>query len=150
MKIRIEIDEEAPEEIVIRIKKADERLEKLRAAAAAALGASKEIAVRKGEEECFLPYEDLLFFESSEKNVYAHTADDCFECPLRLAELESVLPRYFVRAGKSCLVNALLVRSLSRSPTGVAKASFIKGNKIAYVSRMYYKSVRDRIEDLRL
>lgn len=150
MKIRIEIDEEAPEEIVIRMKNADERMKRLQEAISGALNDKKELAVRKDDEECFLPYDELLFFESAEKTVFVHTASDCYVCPLHLYELETILPRTFVRAGKSALVNALAVRSISRSPTGVAKATFRQSSKVVYISRMYYKAVRDRIEELRL
>ena len=149
MKLRIEIDEEAPEEIVIRAKSADARLRRLQTAIEGALG-SRELAVKKADEECFLPFAELLYFETSDKTAYVHTVHDCFVCPLHLNELERLLPAEFVRCSKSAIINTQLIRSLIRYPTGIAKASFKGSDKYAYVSRMYYKIVRDTIEEMRL
>ena len=150
MKITIRIDPDAPEEIVICLKNADDRLRRINDAIASAFEEKREIAVRKGDGECYLSFDELLYFEASGKNVYAHTAGDCFLCPLHLYELEDLLPRCFLRGSKSILVNALRIRTLDRFPTGIAKATFNRWEKTVYISRMYYKNLRDAIEEMRL
>ena len=150
MKVTIRIDPDGPEEIVICVKNADERLRRINDAIASAFEDKREIAVKKGDGECYLSFEELLYFEASDKNVYAHTIDDCFLCPLHLYELEDLLPRFFLRGSKSVLVNVMRIRTLDRFPTGIAKATFSRCEKTVYISRMYYKNLRDAIEEMRL
>ena len=150
MKIRIEIDREAPEEIVIRSRSADARLQKIQEAVARILDADKELALQSGEEEIYVPYDELLFFETVDKRVWAHTAKGCFTCLMHLNELERMLPCTFARASKSCVINTSLIRSISRYPTGIAKATFRGSEKTVYISRMFYKDVREIIEETRL
>ena len=150
MKLRIELDDSAPEEIIIRTARVDDRIKRLQDAIIGSLGGGGEIAVRKDGVECYLPYREMLYFETDGGRILAHTADDCFICPLRLTELEELLPRSFTRASKGCLVNTAHIRSISRSPTGVSEATFAGSGKRIFISRMYYKIVRDIIEETRL
>ncbi|MBO4453188.1 MAG: LytTR family transcriptional regulator [Clostridia bacterium] len=150
MKLRIEIDPEGPEEIVIRSREISDRLRRIQETIDRELNGSEEIAVRNGDDECYLPYRELLFFETVDNRVYAHTAKDTYVCPLRLNDLTLLLPRYFARASKSCIVNTSRIRSISRGPTGVSTASFANCDKKAFISRMYYKIVREIIEETRL
>ena len=94
--------------------------------------------------------DEILFFEVSGERTYAHTAKECYTTAQRLFELEGILPGTFCRASKSVLLNTMKVRSLTRSPTGVGEASFSGSEKKAFISRMYYKAVRDVIEEVRL
>ena len=150
MKITIKIDPDDEEEIVIKLKSADERLKRISDAVSAALSEKREIAVKKGDGECYLSFDELLYFEANNKNVFVHTASDCFACPLHLNELERLLPANFVRSSKSCIINVLRIRTLDRYPTGIAKATFKSCEKSVYISRMFYKNVRDTIEETRL
>ena len=150
MKLVVEIDPTREEEIRIRAKVSDERLRLLRETVERALSAPGEIALKQGDGEFFIPTDQILFAETAGDKLWVHTASDAYLCPLRLYELESLLPRYFARAGKGCVVNTLQISSLSRSPTGVGEARFFSGEKKAYISRMYYKIVRDVIEEERL
>ena len=150
MKVTIEIDPDGQEEIVIRVKEANAALRRLNDAITSALARKNDIAVKKGDAECYLSVDELLFFEANGKSVYAHTARDCFTCPLHLSELERLLPGSFARASKSVIVNTAHVRSLDRSPTGIAKATFRNSEKTVYISRMYFKTVRETIEETRL
>ena len=56
--------------------------------------------------------------------VYAHTKDKAFQSRLNLAKLEEVLPQYFVRSSKSCIINALQVGAISHNITGPSKVYF--------------------------
>ena len=150
MRVRIEIDPKSEEEIVIRAKEITDKLQSIQSALEREWKASEEIALRRGEEECYLPYREILFFETEDKSVVAHTKDDEFVCPLHLKDLLLLLPRSFARASKSCIVNTARISSIQRGPTGVSTARFSGSNKILYISRMYYKIVREIIEETRL
>ena len=150
MRLRVEIDPDGPEEVVIHARQIDGEVLRVQEAVDRVLRGEGEIAVRKGDEEHFLSCREVLFFETGENRVWAHTAGEVFLCPMRLHELIERLPRSFVRASKSCLLNTAAVRSLSRSPTGVGRATFTAGNKVAYISRSYYNTVRDTIQETRL
>lgn len=150
MRVRIEIDPQGEEEIVIRANEITEKLDSLRRALEREWNASDEIALRRGDEECYLPYREILFFETEGKSVTAHTKTDSFHCPLHLKELLLLLPRSFARASKSCIVNTACICSIQRSPTGVSVARFSGSDKLLYISRMYYKMVREIIEETRL
>ena len=91
-----------------------------------------------------------MFFETDGDHTVVQTAEDCYLCPQKLTDLLSVLPREFVRASKSCIVNTSKIRSITRSPTGVGTAAFEGCGKKAYISRMYYKVVRETIGETRL
>ena len=150
MKLRIEIDPSGEEEIIIKANGITDKIRRLQATIDREISGGEEIAVRKEGEECYLPFSELLFFETEENRVFAHTKDECFACPLRLNELEMLLPRTFTRASKSCIVNTAHIRSISRTPTGVSIATFAKTDKKVFISRMYYKIVREIIEETRL
>lgn len=150
MKLKIEIDPERPEEVVIYAREIDENVRRLQVAIGAVLSASGELALKNGDSELYLPYGEVLFFETADNRVWAHTVKDCFSCQLHLNELEELLPRTFTRASKCCVVNTAKIRSLKRSPTGIAEAAFYETGKRIYISRMYYKVVRTIIEETRL
>lgn len=100
MKIRIEIDENMSEdEIVIRCAQPDERVLKMKRAAESAEG-DPEIAFFKDTVQFYPPLDSILFFETGEHNLNAHTSDDVFQVKMKLFELEEILPRKFVRVSK--------------------------------------------------
>ena len=150
MRIRIEIEYGAEEEIILRAPRITEEIRELQEKIADAAHSVGEIALQSGDTELFLPYSEILFFETSGGKILAHTAGDCFVCPLRLYELETLLPLAFVRASKACLLNTSRVYSITRSLTGVSEVCFTGSTKRTSVSRMYYHTVRDRIEQTRL
>ena len=80
MKLRIELDDAAPEEIIIRTSRVDERIKRIQDAVLGALRGG-EIAVRRGEEECYIPYREVLYFETENGRIRAHTANESFFCP---------------------------------------------------------------------
>lgn len=150
VKLRIEIDPAAEAEVVIRSPSADNTVYRLSSAIEGLLDGKSEIAMFLGDVECYVPCEDILFFETADGKISAHTHDRMFSCRMRLHELSEILPRTFVRGSKSCLINTALVFSVQRSVTGASEVTFKNSNKIVYVSRMYYKAFRETIEETRL
>lgn len=150
MKLRIEIDPDSPEEIVLRAPAITEEISRLQEAIADALSQKLEFALQLGEQECYVPCSDILFFETVDRRVSAHTAEHMYFSSMKLCELEELLPRTFVRASKSCLVNTAHISAINHSLTGASEILFKRTGKKIYASRMYYKLVHDTIEETRL
>lgn len=150
MKLRIEIDPDSQEEILLRAPAVTDEVRRLQTVIAEALSRKLELALQLGERECYIPCDEILFFETTERRVSAHTAEHMYFSPLKLCELEELLPRTFVRASKSCLVNTAHIAAINRSLTGASEILFKGTGKKIYASRMYYKIVHDTIEETRL
>jgi len=88
-----------------------------------------------------LELKNILFFETNERNVYAHTADNTFLIHYRLYELEENLPKNFIRVSKSSILNVDEILSLSRSVTGNL-VQFKNTYKKIYVSRRFLKDLK--------
>lgn len=150
MKLKIEIDPDSPRELILRSPVIDDEVRRVQEALEQALSAPGEIALKSMSGEIFIPYAEILFFEVSDNKVYAHTQSNCYICPMRMAELANMLPRSFCRTSKSAMINVMKIRSIVRSPTGVGEVSFSGCGKKAFISRNYYKVVREIIEEMRL
>ncbi len=151
-KVRIEIDGDAEEEIVIRCKAVTPEILRLQQLAETGVlpEAEQELALRLGDSEFFVPLSEILFFESNGGKTAAHTKLRMFETEQTLAALSAHLPSSFMRVSKSCILNLRAVRSLRRDLTGIGEAFFADCNKKVFVSRMYYSAFRDKIAELRL
>lgn len=149
VKVRIEIDENMSEdEIVIRCAQPDERVLKMKRAAESAEG-DPEIAFFKDAVQFYPPLDSILFFETGEHNLNAHTSDDVFQVKMKLFELEEILPRKFVRVSKSAIVNVKHIYSVERNITSASLISFAGTHKQLYASRSYYKLLKLRLGERR-
>ena len=149
MKLRIEISPEESEEIVIRCHERTENVKKLESVIENLINADAECVLYIGETDYFVPYKKILFFEASEGKIYAHTKDKMLVCNSTLSKLEDILPYYFVRSSKSCIINAMQVSAIAHNITGPSKVFFNGTQKIIYASRAYYKFLKDKILSLR-
>ncbi len=101
MKVRLEIDDTLNEnEIVIRTKEYTEDLKQL----ISNFKSKPSIQFFKQDTEYYLDLDAILFFESDQGTVYAHTANDMFSTTQKLYELENILPNSFLRISKSTAV----------------------------------------------
>jgi len=103
----------------------------------------------KDGAEVFFPVSEVLFFETEEEHVVAHTKDDVFRVKHRLYDLEQLLPSVFVRCAKSTLLNVMHVSAIRRAVGSGRMAELKNTHKQAYISRGYAKSVTERIETYR-
>ena len=150
MKVRIEISDDGDEEVVIRARSLSDEVRRISEAVASASGGEATLSLTDGESEYFVPVASILFFETQEGHTAAHTADRMYYTPLKLYELEAVLPRTFARVSKSCVVNTAAISSIRRNPVGASETNFAGSYKKVYISRSYYKAVRDLIEETRI
>lgn len=91
-----------------------------------------------------LNLKDILFFETNDRNVYAHTIKNTFLIHYRLYELEDKLPDNFLRVSKSSIINVTEIASLSRSVTGNL-VQFKNSYKTIYVSRRFLKELKNKL-----
>lgn len=94
--------------------------------------------------------EKILFFETEGTQVLAHTETELFETHKKLYELEEVLGGSFLRISKSAIVNLNRIYAIQRSLTASSEIAFQGTHKRIYVSRAYYKALKEKLEEKRL
>jgi len=150
MKLRIEtISRDAEEEIVIRCRQINDSVRKQCEAIETLLGNKPPIIYYKKNQEFYLPAGDILFFETDGETVYAHTADDMYKVNFRLYELEEILPPEFMRVSKSTVANTAKIFSVSKNLSSSAPVQFTKTHKQIYVSRFYFKELKQKLSQRR-
>ncbi|PWJ50794.1 LytTR family DNA-binding domain-containing protein [Faecalicatena contorta] len=150
MKIRIEIDENLiEEEVIVRGSSLNEQVQQIQRALSEISKQEQRIVFHKDETEYYLPLTEILFFETDGKAIHAHTAGDIYLIKHRLYELEEILPGYFMRVSKSTILNVRCIYSINRSVSTSCVVQFKDTHKQVYVSRYYYKPLRNRLEEKR-
>ncbi|MDR1736928.1 MAG: LytTR family transcriptional regulator, partial [Oscillospiraceae bacterium] len=88
MKLKIEIDENLTEpEVVIRCARADEEVLSIQRRVLEHSEQPSRLVLYRDGVEYYLPAEHILFFETQDEQVYAHTARDVYRIKRRLYEL---------------------------------------------------------------
>lgn len=147
MKIRTEISDS--EEIIIRCRERNSRIISIEEAIEGALRGENELSLFSDGVEYFVPKSSILFFESSDGKVYAHTADRMYTTPYKLFELESIMPSSFTRVSKSTIANVSEIAYLRRELVGNGEMGFRRCDKKVYFSRAYYKLLQYKIDEMR-
>ncbi|WP_198141146.1 LytTR family DNA-binding domain-containing protein [Companilactobacillus ginsenosidimutans] len=150
MKIRIDISPQYSEkEIVIRSSEKDDEFNDI-------LNKIKDIESQLGTINGYsegsvysIALSDVLFFETNDRNIYAHTTDNSYLVHHRLYELEDNLPNNFLRISKSSILNVDEILSLSTSVTGNL-VQFRDSYKSVYVSRRFLKELKNRLNQRKL
>lgn len=96
---------------------------------------SERLFIRTNKEMFFLPYNEILFIEKVSKEVLIHTERGEHVVRWTLAELETMLPKTFVRVHKSFLVNADKICRISEFGDRTYEIFFGAVNKTAILSR---------------
>lgn len=149
MKTRIEICELGDEEIVIRCCEHTKYVEQIQSLLLDLEKSHRELTLSASGAEHYVPVSDILFFESCDGKVYAHTRENIYTAEHKLFELLELLPACFVRASKSCIVNVYPIRSIKRELVGNGVLTFGGSDKKAYFSRNYYKALKQTLEEMR-
>ncbi|MBK5253375.1 MAG: LytTR family transcriptional regulator [Peptostreptococcaceae bacterium] len=150
MKIKIEIDEKLnEEEVVIKCKEMDDDIVALQQSIASTVLRKEKFTVYKKDREYYIKIEDILFFETEGSRIKVHTKNDMYETDLKLYELEELLPGHFMRVSKSGIVNMNHIYSVSKNLTSSSVLEFYETNKQIYVSRHYYRPLKNKLEEMR-
>ena len=151
MKIRIEIDENLIEdEVVIHCASINEEVTKVQKAISEVVNASQKLVFYKDVTEYYLELHEILFFETDENGISAHTRKDVYQTKYKLYELEDLLPGFFMRVSKSTILNTRHIYSINRNLTASSVVAFTGTHKQVYVSRYYYKPLISKLEEKRL
>ena len=149
LKIRIEMSEGVQEEVVIRCREIRPEIILLQQLLSGDSDRSNQFLLYKGDTEYYLNVNDIIFFETDGNAVMAHTRDDVYETRRKLYELEELLGGRFQRISKSAIVNVDKVYSIKRNVTSSSAIEFQGTHKQIYVSRAYYKVLREKLEKKR-
>ncbi len=151
MKIRIDIDENLIEdEVIIHCQSLTEEVAKIQQAVSEVVNASQRLVFYKGTTEYYLALDEILFFETADNAINAHTRDDIYQTKYKLYELEDILPGFFMRVSKSAILNTHHIYSINRNLTASSVVAFSGSHKQVYVSRYYYKPLISKLEEKRL
>lgn len=150
MKIKFETDDSLDEdEIIVKCRSFDCHIQELKAAIQEVYDSQSKITLYKESTAYYIPLENVLFFETENSHVQAHTEKDIFQVKYRLYELEEILPGYFIRISKSSILNIRRIYGIDHSFHTPVTIHFQDTHKQVYVSRYYYKSLKDRIKEMR-
>lgn len=147
MKLRIE-ERDGEDEVVIFCKQKSERIKHLTLAVERVLAEDGKVVLTLGENEYYVSKKEILFFETAEGKITAHTRDGMYYSAGTLQSIERTLPYSFVRASKSCIVNAAEICALSKNFTGMGEVLFKRSSKRVFVSRSCYKELKERVYDI--
>lgn len=149
LKVRVEKDASLTEpELIIRTPTETPMIEQLKTTLEKQLQHQQTITVWLKESQVYVPVDDILFLESADRHIIAHTIDDMYTTHDHLYELEQSLPKQFIRISKSAIVNVYQIRSITRS-ISTYLVTFQKTNKQVYASRRYYKTLKTHLEKMR-
>ena len=80
MKIRIELDEKLKEdEVLIRTSRLTDEIAEIQKTIVQTVNNFQKFTFYKGTTEYFLELRDILFFETDEEGICAHTVDDIYQ-----------------------------------------------------------------------
>jgi DNA-binding LytR/AlgR family response regulator len=150
MKIRVELDNKIEEnEVIIKCNELNEEVKNIQIVLGEMLSQKKHMTFYKGETEYYLSLEEILFFETEESGICAHTIDNIYSVKYKLYELEELLPGYFMRVSKSTILNTNHIYSITRSLSSSSRVEFQNTHKQVYVSRYYYKPLKIKLLEKR-
>lgn len=148
MKLRIEIDENFDDEVIIRCKSLTDEIKLLQDVIGNAVDKDARLVFTLNDTEYYINRNDILFFETVENKTAAHTADKIYYTNYKLYELEEILPKSFMRISKSSIINCKKVSAITKNITGASEVLFKDSSKKVYVSRMYFKLFKQRVEEM--
>lgn len=107
---------------------------------------SAPLKLFKKDIEYFIKTKDILFFETYDNTVYAHTVNDAYQCEYRLYELEEILSEDFIRISKSSIVNLDYIISIRKNFHSTSTINFQNSIKEIDVSRKYSPFLKQQLE----
>ena len=150
MKIRVELDNKIEEnEVIIKCNELNEEVKNIQIVLGEMLSQKKHMTFYKGETEYYLSLEEILFFETEDSGICAHTIDNIYSVKYKLYVLEELLPGYFMRVSKSTILNTNHIYSITRSISSSSRVEFQNTHKQVYVSRYYYKPLKIKLLEKR-
>ena len=107
------------------------------------------ISFFKKDHEYFININDIIFFETDINSISAHTINDVYCVKYKLYELEQILPNNFIRVSKSTIININHIYSINKNITSPSIIEFNKTHKKIFVSRFYFKNLKEKMKEKR-
>ena len=149
MKIKLNIDPSQKEpELIISAPDLTPEVKQLYQLLQAKRSNLEQTEAEKENVSYYLNLSDILFFETDSKVVMAHTKRNAYQVKYKLYELEDLLGGNFMRVAKSTILNLDKVYAVTRSISN-CQIKFEESYKTVYVSRHYYRDLRNRLEERR-
>lgn len=152
VKVRIEVDSQIEEdEVIIKCKELTKTVQTIQENITKS-SPKVNLVFYQNNVEYYLPLNAILFFETTGNGteIDAHTENDLYKIKHKLYELEELLPNYFIRASKSMILNVNHIYSIEKNLTASSIVQFKRTHKQVYVSRKYYKQVKEKIMERRM
>ena len=143
MKVTIEKNEKYKNpEILVRCIEIDRTLEDI----ISYIGIAGKTVIGEYEgETCFIPMNDIYYFESVDKNVFIYTDDHVYKCAARLYILEEQLAdTYFSRISKTTILNLKKLRSVRSAKNAKLEGTLANEEKIL-ISRQYVPEIKKKL-----
>lgn len=151
MKIQIECDESVEEtQVLIRCRELNEHTTRIGQMLAEEAKQEQRFVFYQGDTTVYLSLNDILFLETDGKQIQVHTCEDIYQTKYKLYELEEMLPGQFMRVSKSAILNTRHVYSITKNISSSSVVQFRNSYKQVYVSRMYYKPLKSKLEEKRI
>ena len=116
MKVIVELDDSIrKDEIVVRCKEKSDLVKQIQKHIEN-LNDTKLIFYKK-DQEYYLSLDVILFFETYDSSMSAHTVNDIYYVKYKLYELEKILPNNFIRISKSTIINVNHIYSINKNIT---------------------------------
>ena len=132
MKIKVVIDKNLDEDIVVYAKERNELVDKIERL----LKGEDNIVAKRDRTLYNLDFSDIVCFTAENNKVFAHAE--------KIYELEEILPDNFLKINKSCIANIEKIKSFDATITGTLAVNFKNGYR-DYVSRRRMKYVKERL-----
>ena len=143
MKIIIRQDDSADEtEITVVCRQMDAEIEQI-LSAVSLIG--NTVAGIRGDETCFIPLKDILYFESVENKVFLYTDGETYETTVKLYQLEEKLQNSkLARISKSVIANLNKFHSIRPEKNSRLIATLVNGERLM-VSRQYIGEIKKKL-----
>lgn len=139
------------EEVIIRCAGLNDIVQEVqKAVSEAASGTQTALCFPRESRSTIFPCPRFCFLRPDGNTINVHTADDIYETRYRLYELEEMLPGSFMRISKSAVVNTNRIYSISRGISASGIIQFEHTHKQLYVSRLYLKPLKQKLEEKRI
>lgn len=147
MKFQLIIDENAEEELILRLREASALSAQIEALLSAYEGRDSITGFRENEMRK-LAFREVECITVRQRRVYAiDTEGREYRLRQSLRELEELLPSYFIRINKSALANEDRILRFHTVFSGAVDAVFRCGYR-EYVSRRCFAEIKRRYEEL--
>ena len=141
MDIKVFINKERPEEIIIYAHKRDELVEQLENMI---VGKNKTLIGYLRDEIVTLDLNNIFCFTVENGKLYAICEKDKYLLKTRLYVIEETLDKNFIKINQSSIVNVNKISKFDASIGGALKV-ILKNGYVDYVSRRNTKNIKERL-----